>query len=535
MDPLHATLATYRLDDCPAFDALSYAWGDSELMHPVFINRSRVMVTYNLSVALRHLRYTHCCRILWIDALCINQADMNERNHQVFLMNRVYSTAENVVVWLGEDRDRSDIAMGRLEDLAGGQEFAIREKNLLRDLIFNTLIDREWWGRLWIVQEVVLAKSDPIIMCGSRWLPWGTFMRGCFAVNIDTIPVSESRKNRNRVFQWYQLHYLRQRSLSQINLQPSAEVAMCLGLLLNSTKDFHAADARDKVYGCLGLLKRAEREVMRPDYKKPTLRVYADVAKHLLEHDTCSFFSRYSFSKTGRTFCPSWIPDFAAQESLNPSDPQMRTLRAHGNIQGQRCVSFEDHSNALIISGIFFDTVETVIELKGDQDVLVSQIPTLERLMEHATDRKIPSAFHNFSKLKKHEDILEVLTGGPGDKDLNLRQQYEVLAGRSEVPSSMKDAPSKYGDSLLFIINHILPGRFFFVTSMGFVGTAVGRVRMNDSVTFLFGETLPTILRPRGNSYSVVGAAYVSGIMNGELTDEMYKTGFVEKTSFIIR
>lgn len=84
-------------------------------------------------------------------------------------------------------------------------------------------------------------------------------------------------------------------------------------------------------------------------------------------------------------------------------------------------------------------------------------------------------------------------------------------------------------------MNHVLPGRFFFVKGMGFVGIAVGRVRLNDSVTFLFGEVLSIILRPRGNSFSMVCAARVSSIMNGELTGEMYQSGFIGEISFIIR
>lgn len=155
--------------------------------------------------------------------------------------------------------------------------------------------------------------------------------------------------------------------------------------------------------------------------------------------------------------------------------------------------------------------------------------------MKHAADRKISSCFHNFSKLRKHQDLWEVLTGGPADEVPGLRHQYDVLTERAEVPSAMNNAASEYVEPLLFIMNNMLPGRFFFVTSMGFDGLAVGRVRLNDSVTFLFGEILPKILRPRGKSYGVVGAAYVSGIMNGELTVDMYENGFVEKTSFIIR
>jgi hypothetical protein len=69
------------------------------------------MVASNLKIALQHLRYFHSSRTLWIDALDIDQNDMSERNHQVFLMNRVHAAAKHVLVWLGEDKNRSCLAM----------------------------------------------------------------------------------------------------------------------------------------------------------------------------------------------------------------------------------------------------------------------------------------------------------------------------------------------------------------------------------------------------------------------------------------
>jgi hypothetical protein len=147
VDRLQCTLETYQLDNCKEFEALSYAWGDPKLVEPIILNGSRTMITHNLSVALRHLRYTQSCRVLWIDAVCINQKDIDERNHQVFMMNRVYSVAKQVLVWLGEARGCSDIAMNRLKEIGEGQELGF-ERNQLRGFIYDCLIDRDWWGRL---------------------------------------------------------------------------------------------------------------------------------------------------------------------------------------------------------------------------------------------------------------------------------------------------------------------------------------------------------------------------------------------------
>lgn len=290
----------------------------------------------------------------------------------------------------------------------------------------------------------------------------------------------------------------------------------------------------------------SEREAIKPDYQKPTELLFLEVTKYLLEHDNGPFYSRYSISTSGRTLSrasPSWVPDFSAQETFSPRNPNVSTYpRSTLSVPVQRCVSFQDHNKVLAMTGLFFDTIEVVIELKSNQDLLLSQIPELERLAQNAVNKKILSddSEHCFAKLKKHEDVLLVLNGGQDipSSDLsvrNTRQLYDVLTCRVEVPSDAKCTASEFAESLLCLINHLLPGRCFFITKMGFVGVAVARVRKNDSVTFLFGEVLPTILRPRGSSYNMVGAAYVSGIMNDELTGDMYQSGLVEKRTFLIR
>ncbi|KAH8596691.1 heterokaryon incompatibility protein-domain-containing protein [Bisporella sp. PMI_857] len=526
-DQIQCTLKTYRLDDCPAFEALSYAWGDSELVEPVFINKSRVMVTHNLGVALRHLRYTQWSRTLWIDAVCINQANVEERNHQVFMMNQVYSAANQVLVWLGEARNHCDVAMDRLKELGESGEVPIGEKGLSRALIYDELINRDWWSRLWIVQEVVLARSTPIFICGSRWLPWDTFMKGCDVAGIEDILLENSFSANNRALNWYQLYALRKRLWSENVLQPSTEIAESLNILLDFTKDFHATDPRDKVYGCLGLVSKVEREAVSPEYQKPTQQLYLEVTKYLLQHDPYSFFSIHSVFRTGRSHGPSWVPDFSAQVTLSPCNPGLKNLGRMCSPRGQRCVSFQDSNRTLAIDGIFIDKILVTVELKDRYYRLISQIPELERLAHHAAERKLSpnDSRYCFQSLKKYEDIVQVLTGGPAD-DQNLRDEYDAYTRGSNSPPGAK---------LQYLLKRILPGRYFFITEIGFVGTAVSRVRKNDAVTVLFGERLPVVLQPRGVAYSMVCAAYVSGIMGDELTGEMYKKGLVEKKTFLIR
>ena len=548
LEPLHCTLETCQIGNCKAFEALSYAWGDPTPVEPIFINGSRTLISHNLNLALQHLRFPQSCRALWIDAVCINQTDTRERNHQVFMMNRLYSAAERVLVWLGEARDHSDIAMKGLEKLAEGQKMTDTERTSLGRVIYDCLIDRDWWGRLWVVQEVVLAKSDPIMICGPSSLPWSIFMKGDLAAGFALLDAAEHLEKANE--RWSQVRFLyrlRRDYYSHIDSKGIHSSNMGLGFILRYTKDFHTTDPRDKIYGSLGLLSRSERETMKPDYQKPTELVFLEATQHLLEHETYTFFSRFSFSPSGKSLSrasPSWVPDFSAQKTLSPCNPNLLTVAPDSKTPisstTTKCVSFQDHNRVLAITGVPFDTIQIAVELKDKQELLLSQIPELEHLIRLAAEKRISpdDPLYCFSKFKKQEDIFQVLTAGGGSftgSVPSLREQYGTLISRATASSLDSHTAAGFIKDLVWLIKHIFSGRCLFVTKMGFFGFAVAKVRKNDNVTLLFGETHPVILRPRGSSYSMVGATYVSGVMVNEVTGDMYERGLVEKRTFLIR
>ena len=113
------TLATASLDRLASYEALSYVWeviGDT-CPDPIYIDGHAMTVSTNLEAALRALRYPNMSRTLWIDAICINQSDMDERGNQVTFMGAVYSKAKSVTIWLGTQSDGSSLAMSSLADL----------------------------------------------------------------------------------------------------------------------------------------------------------------------------------------------------------------------------------------------------------------------------------------------------------------------------------------------------------------------------------------------------------------------------------
>jgi hypothetical protein len=189
--PVRASLHRVSLRWRQVYKALSYVWGDAKVTSTITVNGVDFEATTNLVSALKHLRHKRKKLVLWVDAICINQADIHERNRQVQMMATIYRCAEEVIVWLGESRDDSDEAMRLLARWGHAlADAGVHPQNTSKVLnnhdslrLQNTLIalkdsfpirswqaldrlcTRSYWRRLWIVQEFILAKRV-VVVCG---------------------------------------------------------------------------------------------------------------------------------------------------------------------------------------------------------------------------------------------------------------------------------------------------------------------------------------------------------------------------------
>ncbi|KAH8593910.1 heterokaryon incompatibility protein-domain-containing protein, partial [Bisporella sp. PMI_857] len=168
-DPLEATLLRTSLDALPSYEALSYVWGKDQSVGKLTLNGHCIDITPNLQGALVQLRSSTEDRLIWIDAICINQEDPKERSKQVQLMREIYSNARRVIVWLGEEAKDTKAGVGFLKALEVHPSPKEHAADVLRtapsDLtamlngIGELLLNRPYWNRLWIVQEVMCAKD----------------------------------------------------------------------------------------------------------------------------------------------------------------------------------------------------------------------------------------------------------------------------------------------------------------------------------------------------------------------------------------
>ncbi|KAG9615622.1 HET-domain-containing protein, partial [Aureobasidium melanogenum] len=161
------------------YEALSYNWGPVTDNDPVVnIHEATVSITNNLASALRILRHPRRNkRRLWIDALCIDQKNQEEKSLQISHMSIIFNSATKVLVWLGPDDSDSDLAFEFVRRCLNSDVFdrAMRDPHVSKDIkALVSLMKRPWFSRRWIVQEIAVARAA-ILHCGNQKLLWHEF------------------------------------------------------------------------------------------------------------------------------------------------------------------------------------------------------------------------------------------------------------------------------------------------------------------------------------------------------------------------
>lgn len=283
------------------YSALSYVWGKANPLfrRTIIVNNKAVKVGKNLEIALRNLSLSPEFQgqeghKLWVDALCINQKDTEERNRQVARMRHFYGDAFSVIAWLGEEADESEEAFHLLHELANAskQKLGASFQERVRKTGWMALHDifmREYWFRLWIIQEVVLGRT--IIRCGNHTISWGDC---CLAVGFlfdymwtkKDVLRDEEMKSQGMISEpWSttRLHLIRQDLWTLSVYEREGVGRRSFADLVEVARAANSTDDRDQVYGLVGMMDPSIAAAIHPDYNQTTGEVYADVARLYIE------------------------------------------------------------------------------------------------------------------------------------------------------------------------------------------------------------------------------------------------------------
>ncbi|KAK3369381.1 heterokaryon incompatibility protein-domain-containing protein [Lasiosphaeria ovina] len=337
--PVQATLVVCQIGRVPRFEAVSYRWDPNSPPQPILLDGQRFMVSGSLYTMLAYLRHEDSPRLLWVDALCINQADNDEKSWQVTGMGRIYRAAGAVLGWLGPStkgfNPLATISLsGALRQLRKSLLGLFRgRRNQWLDVIL--LLSNEWFSRVWIVQEAAFAKVLTLRL-GAAEISWEAFEevvsvfneRGAVFEALINGPGSSERVAtaaraalRNVVSLNAIRVWVRENRDTLVSSSRSPHVR---GLLfyevVRRCGTFTSTDPRDRVYGLLGLSTRLARRTVSIDYTKAAATVLADAARFTLLHEgfkeTLDLAGMGHYRHQPSPFLkadsqlPSWAPDW---------------------------------------------------------------------------------------------------------------------------------------------------------------------------------------------------------------------------------
>jgi Heterokaryon incompatibility protein (HET) len=149
-----------RLDEAAPYEAISYTWGPAEDRQTIVCGPEGAVipVTRNCESVLRRLRDLDSPRLVWVDAICIDQDDIDERNAQVAMMGQIYQNATRVIVDVGETSPDSDYALDAIVHCSEKALYAMELGLNIRNTV-NELYRRPWFQRVWVLQEVFRSRE----------------------------------------------------------------------------------------------------------------------------------------------------------------------------------------------------------------------------------------------------------------------------------------------------------------------------------------------------------------------------------------
>jgi heterokaryon incompatibility protein (HET) len=564
------------------YDALSYVWGDSAVTEPIICNESSFPVTTSLANALRHIRQPERARLLWADAICINQDDKLEKGHQVKKMSAIYEAAKQVLVWLGSDTD------GIAEDV-----FAlIRETNkVLFDLLckrikweldpkFGICVDKSrwskvfkllalpWFQRVWVIQESGLGK-DCLLMWGLHSMRMADLVELEFwrstKRDFDEL-IGRSMVRLLDVFLTIQCTYSntitwrKSTMLLQLLSQKLAPFTVYFSDILNGGRAVSASDKRDHVYAFLGAPQARKPNgdlLIEPDYQKSVEDVYFETASALIRHPreapwVLANVKHASQEDIDDDNLPSWVPRWDRGIMFYHLGQPQCWYRAGG-----ADISFEPEirpNRSLAVVGFSFDEViwtSQIIRRENlslnsslwDAEFRDSGVPLIEMLIS-----ELCTVTGRSEEQLEHDINLALVIGYMTDKDklnattVNLAnfKAYRYMIRKAANPKnehgpSQSESSDGQGDAHAFCLSDELSHlRSLFYTKNGRLGIGHRFSRKGDVVYVFPGLSVPFVLRkyPDGN-YKLIGDCYINGVMEGELMEGL-KTGAVRNETMIL-
>jgi hypothetical protein len=542
----------------PEYEALSYVWGDPLITCPIKLNCQPYQVTENLEVALRRLRHVDRVRILWIDAVCINQRNPREQEHQIGLMHDIFEGCTSCIVWLGEEDDETERALDSLhwmQDNLHVHEWPCFDKS--KGGIGNVDVDgtygvgpalgplqrflrRPWFSRTWTFQEFILPRKHEI-RCGHFHIPFSLLDRSQRQFAGHSYPCCGYGSNSHM------------EAVVQVQTQLD-QIVFPLGATRRYLQTYEGHDflhllednchriatrAHDKVYGLIGLAPMHVRDSILPDYELDVATVYAQPIVAFMQTYTSLRPLVSVRQKNNNLNLPSWVPDWSCFTTNEIPHWRRRSryvlFNACRHNQIFRPVIYD--YRVLKVRGVKCDAVETmgqILRTSSDRGAILANWYEMATSEQNNQSSSSNTRRHNaFWRTTLFDVCRQEINGGAIQRATEndykaLHVIFGSFDGDSQKPSEAHTA--RLENELYY---NMREARFMMTTS-GWLGMVPLNTQIGDGIYILAGGQMPFVLRrsnvtfsPRGSSdagrlcYTLVGECYLDQLMDGEFSNRL--------------
>ncbi|KAI0188684.1 heterokaryon incompatibility protein-domain-containing protein [Xylaria flabelliformis] len=553
-------------DNPPSYAAISYTWGSQVPNRWILCHGKALIVTENCEAILRRFRQPDKMTYLWIDAICINQNAVKERNQQVAMMEDIYRLAEIVAVWLGSSTEFTNEAFSYFENLAESRysESPVGRYNAQSLLLSKEILDQPWFTRMWTIQEVAMASPKAVYLCrGDKMMRWESFMQAMQSRKLDP-DVSSLAHNAAQVFNRLKPLFESARASARhpglVSPQRLLGSFTPLREILNILVEVRgrlSTDVRDKVFALHGIFKAFNSSFPAPDYSKSARQVFCETAEAVIKQDECLHILYHVASRARMPDLPSWVPDWGDTGAID-SNPTFTFWSA--SCSSVYHISPDSrHGDSLHTSGKTIGKISIrSTALSAETDLTISEMEVFQDWFQccrrlagsYITGESIEEAFYNtltqLPSTESYSDIFirqsyrenvslepykewtkvimqsiksNIMTEAASDAESGVSGLIKPLADMGHpIFSTTAVAPALDGAAKTFhdTIREKLRGKTLFLTDTQHMGIAGDVIREGDVVTLLSGLEMPIILRPNGSGYSVITWAYIHGVMEGE-------------------
>lgn len=485
---IRITLAHATFASRPRYEALSYTWGKPNAVKVIEINGSSVNVRENLWAALVSLRDAREARVLWIDAICINQSDIEERNRQVQLMAYIYSRAKEVIVWLGTLIDPPPLSPSTKISKPHPKPTMTLKQDEVRELC-----TRPYWKRVWIVQEIG-AATQLRVHWGSGSDSWDAFFE-----------YVQPRTTKSEIAPAIKLYHSRRGRHGDDFL---------LANLMEACMDSLCEEPRDKVYGYVGIAHDCQDGSFPIDYSKSLFELYEDVVRFQYRNVKLSVNSIVHFSQLVQRLLGGPKAMLEDLSRTRPGQPIPLTAPQ----------SIKERENILKVNGVFTGSVSTVgpsyEDIIGIPDATRSWKVVLSKCQADLEKlRKKNEGFMRVLLELDNADLVKIRSIDPEFAWRWSKEMREILKEKDSMSRSEWELIPvfKFGPEAQDVKDGTSQQPHLFTTSDGTIGLMPHTAREGDLLFQFWDSDVVAVVRLDGSYHMrVIGRAVIA---NDEYTE----------------